>query len=44
LPTRTDADGGGALDLILRAGVVVRVPRGFDEPTLARLIGMIGGR
>jgi len=44
LPTTTDADVGAPLELVLRGGVVVRVPRGFDEPTLARLISVIGGR
>jgi len=44
LPTSVDVEDGAALELILRGGIVVRVPRGFDEPTLARLIGVIGGR
>lgn len=44
LPTSTNAEGGAALELILREGVVVRVPPGFDEPTLSRLIGVVGAR
>lgn len=31
-----------ALELLLAAGVVVRIPRGFDEETLSRVVRAVG--
>lgn len=42
--TTTHADAGLPLELVLRGGVIVRVPRGFDEPTLTRILAMVGGQ
>jgi len=44
VPTSVHADTGAPLELILRGGVVVRVPRDFDEPTLTRVLAMLGGQ
>jgi transposase-like protein len=35
---------GGALEVVCRGGRVVRVPRDFDEATLARLLDVVEGR
>jgi hypothetical protein len=32
-----------AFELVLRSGLTVRVPLGFDETTLRRLVAMFGG-
>jgi transposase-like protein len=44
VPMSVQADTGAPLELILRGGVIVRVPRDFDEPTLSRVLAMIGGQ
>jgi hypothetical protein len=43
VPTAAHGDAGAPLELVLRGDVVVRVPRGFDEPTLTRILAMVGG-
>ena len=42
VPTPTDAIA--SLELVLKSGVVLRVPEAFHEPTLRRLLDALGGR
>jgi transposase-like protein len=44
VPTTVQADTGAPLELVLRGGVVVRVPCDFDAPTLTRVLAVIGGQ
>jgi hypothetical protein len=37
------ASADSSLELVLRSGLVVRVPRDFDEASLARLVRVIEG-
>jgi transposase len=34
---------GTALELVIKDGLTLRVAPGFDEPTLLRLVGLLGG-
>jgi transposase len=40
----TDHTPTSSIEIVFVSGVVVRVPRDFDEPTLVRLVGVLGGR
>lgn len=45
VPTYDDAvDSTAPLEVVIRRDVVVRVPRGFDEQTLSRVIHALGVR
>jgi transposase-like protein len=44
VPTQDDAPSSPAsLELVIRHDLVVRVPRGFDEETLTRVVRVLGG-
>ena len=36
-------EGESGVELVLESGGIVRVARGFDEETLRRLVGVLGG-
>lgn len=44
VPTAPSQPSSGPFEVVLASGVVVRVPRDFDESTLQRLVGALGGR
>jgi hypothetical protein len=45
VPTYDEAAGSTvALEVLIRGDVVVRVPRGFDEQTLTRVLRALGAR
>jgi transposase len=43
VPTTPPAHGD-LLEVVCASGVIVRVPHDFDEPTLLRLVRVLGGR
>jgi hypothetical protein len=43
VPTHADAPNSSvSLEVVIRRDVVVRVPRGFDEETLTRVVRALG--
>jgi len=44
VPTTSEVDVGTALEVVLSGGVIVRIPAGFHEPTLIRILSLLGGR
>jgi hypothetical protein len=44
VPASVASPTGTALELVFRDGMAVRVAPGFDEPTLMRLLALLGGR
>lgn len=42
VPTQADAPSSPALEVVIRRDIVVRVPRGFDEETLTRVVRALG--
>lgn len=44
VPTRSDTMGAAVpLELVIRGDIVVRVPPGFDDQTLTRVLRALGG-
>jgi hypothetical protein len=44
VPTSSPPAPGAPLEVVCASGLIVRVPRDFDEPTLLRLVRVLGGR
>jgi transposase len=44
VPMQAPSAQTSALELMLGDGIVLRVPKDFDEPTLVRVVGLLGAR
>jgi len=44
VPSRERRQSDYPLEMVLTRGVVLRVPQHFDEPTLLRVVQLLGGR
>ena len=44
VPTTAARDTSGSFEIVFASGVVLRVPHDFDDSTLPRLVGVLGGR
>jgi len=44
VPTTTPGAPSGPFEVVFASGIVVRVPHDFDDSTLVRLVGVLGGR
>jgi transposase len=44
VPTSESLPVMGTFELMMRSGLVLRIPRDFDESTLVRVVDLLGGR